>query len=321
MELISITLPFFLVVALGAYAARSGLVSIEGAKGLNVFVFYFGLPALFIRSLGQRDIVREFQWGYFTGYLLGCCTISLVAITMERRWRRGTFADAAMYAQATTLPNINFLALPILTSAFGDGAIIPLTLSIFAERLILLPILLLLLEYGRASHATLSMTGAGVDQSPGRRLRRVTSDLAVNPLILAVLLGSTLSILKFPVPAVLDRVLIILGGAAAPVALFAVGVGLVTAPVSSDDRQAVVEGTLIKLGLHPLVTAGIFAMTPGVPEVWKSIGVILAGMPLAMNVYVTAQRYQVLVSRVAGITVLSTLIAMPSITLLLAMLR
>ena len=149
----------------------------------------------------------------------------------------------------------------------------------------------------------------------------MTAGLVVNPLILAVLLGSALSISKIPIATVLDRVLFILGGAATPVALFAVGIGLVTTPIASADHRAIIEGSLIKIVLHPLVTACILSLSPGVPEMWQSIGVLLAGMPLAMNVYVTAQRYDVLVNRVAGITVLSTLISLPTITLLLAVLR
>jgi len=107
---------------------------------------------------------------------------------------------------------------------------------------------------------------------------------------------------------VLDRLLHLLAGAAAPAALFALGATMYGQPI----RGAVGEVgsiTLVKLIIHPALVAGLFLLIPGMDILWVKVAIIASCLPVAANVYMLSQVYNAYVGRTASSVFASTMMA------------
>jgi predicted permease len=65
-EIATIIAPFFGLVALGFAAGRTLDIPAEGTAGLNVFVFYFALPALFFQLVAETPLSALANWSAAT---------------------------------------------------------------------------------------------------------------------------------------------------------------------------------------------------------------------------------------------------------------
>ena len=102
-----------------------------------------------------------------------------------------------------------------------------------------------------------------------------------------------------------------LAGAAAPSALFALGISLVGQPI----RAALTELTvisLLKLIVHPTMIAAIFLLWPStqpIEPLWIQLAVLFASLPIAANVFALSQFYNVYVGRTATAIMTTTVCA------------
>ena len=99
-----------------------------------------------------------------------------------------------------------------------------------------------------------------------------------------------------------------LAGAAAPAALFALGITL----YGSNLRQAKIEIgllTFLKLVVHPVLVAVLFIAWPGMDPIWVQTAILSAALPIAANVFAMSQYYQSYGEKTAGAIMLTTIIA------------
>ncbi len=105
----------------------------------------------------------------------------------------------------------------------------------------------------------------------------------------------------------------LLAGAAAPTALFALGIALVGQPVRAAWGELSVL-TIFKLFVHPLMMALAFLSFPAIgPQpfdpLWIKISLIFSCLPIAANVFNMAEFYGAYSGRTATSIMLTTLIA------------
>jgi predicted permease len=141
--------------------------------------------------------------------------------------------------------------------------------------------------------------------------------VCVNPIIMGTVLGILSSLAGLPLPTVVDKTLVFIGQAAAPSALFALGATLSLRRVGGSLGPA---GAMIacKLLLHPALAFLAFGYLLELDPSWLSAGVILAACPVGLNVYVFAQHYQVGIETASSAILISTALALITITTLLA---
>ena len=102
-----------------------------------------------------------------------------------------------------------------------------------------------------------------------------------------------------------------LAGAAAPTALFALGITLVGQPI----RAALTEITvisLLKLIAHPALIAAVFLFWPSpqpIDPLWIQLAVLFASLPIAANVFALSQFYNVYIGRTATAIMITTICA------------
>jgi len=147
-------------------------------------------------------------------------------------------------------------------------------------------------------------------------LRTVGLGLLRNPMIVSILLGLLWSGMAWPIPAPMNEFLAILGGAATPGALFAIGASL--ASKSAERVSVAVWLSTCKLVLHPAAVAVSALMVFTVDPYAAGVMIAAAALPVAGNVYMVAQHYGVAPARVSAAILISTAVSIVSLSAVIA---
>jgi len=192
---------------------------------------------------------------------------------------------------------------------FGPEAAIPVALIFCFENIMHFAI------------APMMMALSGDDKHPPLQLAAgVLKKIALHPFILATAAGVLAAYLGVRPPLAIERLLEYLSSAAAPCALFAMGVTLALRPLKRIPNE-LAPIAVLKLVLHPLVCYLALSWIGNFSEVWVFSAVLLAALPTATNVFVIAQQYGVWVQRASASILLTTCMSVGTVTGLLLLIK
>jgi malonate transporter and related proteins len=165
------------------------------------------------------------------------------------------------------------------------------------------------------------MALSGADKhSPAELLAGVAKKIVLHPFIIATAVGICAAYFEFRPPLPVERLLEYLSSAAAPCALFAMGVTLALRPLNRVPKE-LVPIAVLKLTVHPMLCYLVLSWIGSFSEVWMFSAVLLAALPTATNVFVIAQQYGVWVERASASILLTTCISVATVTGLLYMIK
>lgn len=297
------TLPFFAIIGLGYGAGKLGIFPPEATAWLTKFVFFFALSAMlfgFSASMALGDI---FEPRAAAAYLWGCGVVYLIALGVAMI-RLRPLSEAVMEAHTAIIGNTGFLGVPMLVLLLGPQAAATVLLVLVIDLIVfssLLTIIITLAREGKISADLPRVIGLG---------------LAKNPMVVAMALGLAWSSTGWPLPGPIGATMTLLGAAATPGALFAIGASL----TNKRAERLTVAGWLsfAKLVLHPLAV-GVAALWIFKVEPYAA-GVLIsaAALPVAGNVYILAQHYGVAVARVSAAILISTALSVLTLPVIIA---
>lgn len=283
LDVLSITAPVYLAIALGYLVTRAGLFTKVEMRVFGRFVIGIALPALAFRTLATRPIAEVLEPVYLLAYAGGSLLVFVSAFFVSRRLGL-TDVASAFRAMGMSCSNSGFVGYPIALLSIGPVAGVGLSLNMIVENLVMVPLLLTLAERGRGA-------GGPWYQAAVESIRR----LARNPLILAISAGLLVSIVGLPLPSPFVRAVDLFAGASAGVSLFVIGGTLVGLPLKGLAAR-VLPIAFGKLVLMPLAVAALLALLvfaglpPLSPALW-SAAILMSAMPM-MSIYPTlAQAY------------------------------
>ena len=137
--------------------------------------------------------------------------------------------------------------------------------------------------------------------------RRDAWNVATNPVIASILAGTAWGWAGVPLPGIADRTLDLLGQAAVPLSLIALGMGLAEFSVREAWRESAAICAL-KLAAQPIAVYALARLIDLPPLETQAI-VLLASMPVGANVYLMAREFGALSGAIAASLVLSTALA------------
>ncbi len=296
------TLPFFLIIGLGYGAGRTGFFSEEATAWLTKFVFYFALSAMLFRFSANLSLGEVLDWRFVLAYLWGTAFVYGLA-TMVALLRRVSVEEAAIEAQCAVIGNVGFLGVPMLVLLMGEAAIGPVMLVLAVDLIVFGSLVVILITGSRDGRMSIGI------------LRTVGLGLLKNPMIVSIVLGLTWSALDLPIPKPMNQFVSILGGAATPGALFAIGASL----ASKSAERPFVAGWLsfCKLVLHPAFVAFSALVLFPVAPYSAAVMIAAAALPVAGNVFMLASHYRVAPQRVSASILISTSLAILSVSLII----
>jgi malonate transporter len=285
------TLPFFALIGLGYGAARVRFFPPEATAYLTRFVFYFALPAMIFRFAATLPVGELLNPRFLAAYLCGTMGVYLIA-TAVALLRRASVAEAAVEAQCAAIGNTGFLGLPMLAVLLGAASVGPVMMVLTTDLIVFSSLIVILI------------TGAGDGRMSPAILRNVGIGLLKNPMIVAIVLGLVWSGLAWPMPGPFEEFLTLLGAAATPGALFAIGASL--AERSAERVEVAAWLSVAKLVLHPAAVAVTSLIVFNVDAFAAGVMIAAASLPVAGNIYILARHYGVAPQRVSAAILLST---------------
>ncbi len=275
-DILSITTPIYLTIAVGYAATRFGLFDKSGTRFLGSFVLNVALPCMLFNALIQRRFAEIFNPAYLFAYAAG----SLLMLTLGLLWARQAEAEptARPYiAMGMTCSNSGFVGFPILLLTLPTVAGVAFALNMLVENVLIIPILLSLMEQ-RQAPASNRLAAIG----------RALLNLRKNPLVVAIVAAFVFSWLSLKLPKSAEQTLTFFAQASTAVSLFAIGSSLYRLPVEGMAKR-VVPITVGKLLLHPcaiwlaLGLAGLIGL-PTLDRELRNAILITGALPI-MGVY------------------------------------
>ncbi|PTE20206.1 malate transporter [Cereibacter changlensis JA139] len=293
------TLPFFALIGVGYWAGRVRFFTPEATAYLTKFVFYFALSAMLFRFAANLSLDEIYSTPFVLAYLLGCGIVYALA-TLVARLRRVSVEEAAVEAQCAVIGNTGFLGIPMFVVLLGPQAAGPMLMTLAIDLIVFSSLITLIItgmRQGRMSWAVFRALGMG---------------LLKNPMIVSMVLGLLWSSSGVPVPGPLNEFLALLGAAATPGALFAIGASLATK--SAERMEVAAWLSFCKLVLHPAAVAFAALVVFEVEREAAGVMIAASALPVAGNVYILAQHYGVAPQRVSATILISTAISILTIT-------
>lgn len=311
-SILETVLPIFGLVLCGYVVGRQRWMSEEAIKGLNTFVFYFAIPALLFRAMARGIGAIDFTivGAYFSAVL----ATFLLALLVARVVFRTGAAERALFAMGSIFSNTVLLAIPLIFTALGDAAGQQLILIITFHAVTIFPVVTVLIELG------LFKQGRGASKGWRSLVVNTVKSLALNPIILALVCGIAYGQTGLPLPGAGERFLVLLGGAAAPCALFALGASLTSFEIRGDMKETLAI-VAMKLLVHPAIMAAAALFVFDLPPLATAVAVLTAACPAGANVFIMARQYNLYLGRSASAVLISTGLSVVTLSLLLAILK
>lgn len=301
-DIVGLVLPFFGMIFIGALAARLAKQPLEALGWMNVFVVYIALPALFFQMLSRTPVEELTEWRYVAGSMTATLIVFFTMFTGSLIVSRGELAESTIKGFSAAYGNIGYMGPALALLVFGPEATVPVALIFSFENVM------------HFTLAPMMMALAGSEKTSGARLAfDVGKRIVLHPFVLATAAGGLAAWAQVQPPAAVSRLLDYLAQAAAPCALFAMGVTLALRPLKRVPRELGII-SLLKLVIHPILCWVVLSLVGNFSDVWVYSAILLAALPTAANVFVIAQQYGVWVQRASASVLVTTMLSVVTVT-------
>jgi malonate transporter and related proteins len=300
----AVIIPIFLLLFFGYLSVKLDILTKEHVAYLGAFVIKVALPALFLQSLASKKLQDIWYFEYFAVYSAATLFLYVLAYFCMRSWFSNTPAHSSVLSLGAAMSNTGLIGTAVLSLLLGQKALTYTSLVVIIESVILIPLVLILAALGAQQQAKLS---------------KIVQDtflmLFKNPLFMGVMIGIILATCQIKIPTYLDQVLSLLGQTASPLALFAIGGGIVGMSLKYVNVQSwylVISSNLL---MPALVYLGLSELS-NVSQEMVYAGTIIAALPMPTIFGMLGQAYGIneraltplLMSTILGFIVVSILI-------------
>ncbi len=304
MTTFTIVVPIFALIFVGYFCGRIGVLSPAATSALNRFVVYLALPALLFDITARASWTDLYQPGFFAAFTLSCGIIYLITFLVSLK-KTHHLADAGISALNASYANTGYIGFPLGLVAIGNESLAPTTIATIITVCIVFAVAIVLIEIGIQSERNL-----------WRAIQKTTRSLVCNPLLVAPFSGILVSALGLPIHGSIQTFLKLLGGAASPCALVALGLFLAERR-SRIDLHSSFQLVVLKLIAHPLVTWVLAYHVFSMPPVWANTAVLLSALPTGTGSFMLAEFYQRGADTSSAVILLSTIGSLITVTLYL----
>lgn len=301
-QVLSLAMPFFGLIFLGYLGGKIVRLPTEGLAWLNIFIVYFALPALFFQLLSETPFEQLAQWSFVFTTTFATYCVFLVAFVIGFLVTRGNIKDATIQGLLGSYSNIGYMGPGLTLAALGPSAAVPTALIFCFDNILLFTLVPLLMALASTQHVSGWSLTAGI-------LKRIF----LHPFILATIAGVVAAYFQYKPPQAIDTILTYLRSAAAPCALFALGVTVALRPLRRIPAEFPALA-FCKLVFHPALVLVLLSALGNFDPVWVATAVLMSALPPALNVFVLAQQYQVYVERASSSILLGTVISVVTLT-------
>ena len=294
-NVVALTSPLFLLAGLGYALVRWFGWPKSVADALTRFVFVVAVPALLFRLMSDFSRLPPVDARLLIAYFGGCLVVFALGRLIAFQLFRMDGAAQSVFAVGGIFANTLLLGIPLAKITLGDAALPVVSLVLVFNSLVLWTLVTVSVEWARTRHVSFAgFAGTAMN-------------VVANPVVASILAGTAWGWAGVPLPGIADRTLDLVGQAAVPLSLIALGMGLAEFGVREAWRESTAI-CVLKLAVQP---AAVFALARllDLPPLETQAIVLLAAMPVGANVYLMAREFGALPGAIAASLVISTTLA------------
>ncbi|MFI2715574.1 AEC family transporter [Streptomyces collinus] len=292
------------VIGAGYLIGRRGYLGDGGREVLTKLAFHVASPALLFTTLAQADLSMIFSDRLLVTAMSTAAVAGIfVAVGAARGWGVGRTTIGAL---CSSYVNSGNLGIPIAVYVLGDASLVA-------------PVLLFQL----VGVTPVALTVLDLASGGGKRplWQRLLTPLR-NPIALGSLAGVVVSASGRTVPGPLMDPLTLIGNMSVPAVLLAFGISLrgSTLPLRGAERAPVLLAVALKSVVQPLVAWALAAGVFGLRGALLLDVVVTSALPAAQNLFTYASSYRVGEALAREAILLSTVLAVPVLVVVAAVL-
>jgi predicted permease len=306
---LSSLLPVVFLILIGFVAGRAKLVRQEAVRDLSNLVFLVLTQALLFRTMSTVHLEKLDMQPVFQYFLVAGGLFFVLLLLYGRDSRASVLALASIFS------NTLMIGVPLIGLAYGESAQVLLFTLISLHALVLLTMATVVLELQMA-HELANETGES--RHILKTVGLAVKSAVLHPVPLPILIGLIYAQTGWGLHPIIDKPLQLLGAAFGPVALVLVGITLSQTPIGQHLKGAL-KLSVVKTFVHPFLMAAVgYAM--GMRGIHLTVMVVAAALPIGANVFLFSQRYQKEEDVVTAAVAVSTVFAIVSVSLVMALL-
>lgn len=308
-DVLNLALPYFGVIFIGYACGRLKSLPEAGLAWMNFFLLYISLPALFFRILSKTPFEQLNNLPFIVATTAGTALAFVLSSIGARVIGKTTAREAVMAGLSGGYGNIGYMGPGLALAAIGAEAAAPVALIFCFDNIFLFSLIPILM----------AVTGRG-QGNLGATVKQVAKQILLHPLIVASYFGATAAAFRIELPAAIDGTMQFLQNAAAPVALFALGVTVALRPFSRVPWELPwIIG--VKLLIHPAIVFALLWWLGPFSVEWAATALLMASLPPALNVFVIARQYDTWVEPASAAVMIGTLVSVVTLTTVLWLLK
>ena len=278
LDILNLALPYFGLIFIGFACGKAKGLPEAGLAWMNFFLLYVSLPALLFGIMSRTPFSELNNPPFLIATTLGTMLAFALALIVAKLVGKLSLREATIAGLAGAYGNVGYMGPGLALAVFGSQAAAPTALIFCCDSIFLFTIVPFMIELTDREHPSL-LHALGV----------VVKQIVLNPLIMSACLGALAAALHIEFPVALNNTLQFLQNAAAPTALFALGV---TVALRSFERVPweVPSVIAVKLLIHPLIAFGLMLAFGPFAQPWAATALMMASLPPALNVFVMARQ-------------------------------
>lgn len=297
---LNVVLPVFALILVGWLARKLKILGETALTELNRFVVYLALPALLFDIIANAMWADLAQPAFISAFSIGMMVVFFLTLFVQLR-RTRHLADAAIDALNAGYANTGFIGFPLVIVFLGHEALAPTLIATILTVSVLFGIGIIIIE-------------TGLQGEVKRRIifTRVAKSLIKNPLLVSPAIAICIPLSGLTVPDSINVFLKLLGGAASPCALIALGLFLAgqSDKRTNNDNFTVTLLVVLKLLIQPALTwwfaTKVFHLSP----LLVHTAVLLAALPIGTGPFMLAEFYRREASTTSKCVLVSTVLSM-----------
>ena len=299
------TMPIFLMMVLGIFFRKTGILKENMIDGLNQFVFKVALPVLLFGDLSKQDFAEAWNGKFvlfcFAVTLLSIGLATLMSMALKDKSQRGEFIQGTYRSSAA------ILGIAFITNIYGNSGMAPLMI-IGSVPL-----------YNIMAVVVLSVFKPGNNSFDKALVKKTLKGIATNPIIIGIVAGFVWSALKLPMPTILHKVVSNVGATATPMGLMSMG-----ATFEMKKATSKMKPTLVAVFMKLVGVCAIFlpmAALLGFRNEEMIAILVMLGSATTVSCFVMARNMGHEGTLSSGVIMMTTLLSAFTLTMWLDVLR
>lgn len=303
-HLAALTAPLFVLVFVGYVLTRWARWPRTVSDALTRFVFAVAIPALLFRLMSDFSHLPRVDARLLIAFFGSCLIVFAIGRAVGKWLFRMDGVAQSVFALGGIFANNVLLGVPMAKVTLGNASLPAVSLVLVFNSLLLWTLVTVSVEWARNRSAS------------AHGFVRMMKSVVTNPIVASILSGTAFGFTGLSLPDIADQTLAMMGQAAVPLSLIALGMGLGQYGLREGWRESL-SICALKLLLQPLVVL-LLARALALPPLETQAIVLLASLPVGANVYLMSHQFDTLSGPVASSLVLSTALAALTTPLILA---